>query len=80
VTPGFKPCQWIDKSTFCPAVIDADVAMLEIAGFTQVAPERVNDVHELAGGFHAEKPDYRHRWLLRARDERPRGYSAAERG
>ena len=59
------------KSTICPAVIDADVVMLDIAGFTQAAPERVNDVHELAGGFHAEKPDHRHPGLLRPRIERP---------
>src|SRR5262249_30541676 len=52
--------------------IDADIAMLDIAGSAQAAPERVNDVHELAGRFHAEKPDHRHRRRLRARREGPR--------
>jgi hypothetical protein len=35
------------RSPFCPAVIDGDIAMLDIAGSAQTAPERVNDVHEL---------------------------------
>src|SRR5262249_15897014 len=66
------------RSTFCPAVIDADIAMLDITASAQAAPERVNDVHELAGRFHAEKPDHRHPRLLPARRERPRGSRAAE--
>src|SRR5262245_58230286 len=53
--------------------------MLGIAGSAQAAPERVNDVHELAGRFHAEKPDHRHRRLLRTRRKRPRCRAAEQR-
>ena len=39
-----------------PTIADADVAMLEIAGFDQAAPERVNDVHELPGDSMLKNP------------------------
>src|SRR5262249_34704348 len=61
-----------------PAVIDADIAMLDIASLAQAAPERRDEVRELAGRFQAEKPDYRHRRLLRHRCKRPRGRRAAD--
>ena len=66
------------SSAFGPAVIDADIAMLDIASLAQAAPERRNEVRELAGRFQAEKPDHRHRRLLRARHERPRRRCAPE--
>jgi hypothetical protein len=61
-----------------PSIADADVAMLEIAGFDQAAPERVNDVYELARRFHAKKPDHPHPRLLRMRRDggRDRGSAA----
>jgi hypothetical protein len=58
-------------STLGPAIVDADVAVLDIADFAQAPPERGNEVRELTGRFHAEKPNHRHRRLLRARCERP---------
>jgi hypothetical protein len=39
------PSQTI-RSTLCPAVIDTDIPMLDIAGFARAAPERVNDVYD----------------------------------
>src|SRR5262245_40953062 len=66
------------SSAFGPAVIDADIAMLDIASLAQAAPERRNEVRELAGRFQAEKPDHRHRRLLRARRRWPSRRTAAE--
>ena len=50
--------------------------MLDIASFAQAAPERRDEMRELGGRFQAEKPNHRHRRLLRARRERPRGRDA----
>src|SRR5262245_34740381 len=66
------------SSALGPAVIDADIAMLDIASLAQAAPERRDEVRELAGRFQAEKPDHRHRRLLRMRRDRPRDCRAAE--
>src|SRR5262249_36416637 len=52
--------------------------MLDIASLAQAAPERRDEVREWAGRFQAEKPDHRHRRLLRARRERPGDSSASE--
>src|SRR5262245_34236390 len=60
--------------TFRPAVLHCDVAALEIAGFVEASPDRVE-----RGGFTigaAEQTDHRHRRLLRARRERPSSHSA----
>src|SRR5262249_59764160 len=67
------------SSALGPAVIDADIAMLDIASLAQAAPERRDEVRELAGRFQAEKPDHRHRRLLRMRRERPRNRAAEQR-
>jgi hypothetical protein len=76
VTPGFKPCQWIDKSTFCPAILDRDGATFDPAEFAQ-------SLHKCGGPFaldgrreRAQEPDSRQLRLLRARRERPRRRAA----
>ena len=62
-----------------PAIFDRDVAALDVAGFAQALAERgqVRRSRTLSA-IAAEKPDHRHRRLLRARRERPRGRRAAE--
>src|SRR5262249_25622047 len=64
--------------TQCPAKIDLHILPIEIAEFAQPALE-CNYVSD--GIFWrpaAEKSDHRHRWLLRARSERPCRCRAAE--
>src|SRR5262249_61588548 len=60
------------------AVMDPDMAMLDIATPAKAAPDRRNEVRELAGRFQAENPDHRHRRLLRARRRWPSRRTAAE--
>src|SRR5262249_12105333 len=63
--------------TFQPAKLECDIAVLDEFFFPQALAKRCNPVGELAGGPGDEKPDHRHRRLLRACRERPR-YRAAE--
>src|SRR5262249_20856326 len=66
-------------ATFRPTVIDRDVLAFEIAGISQTLPEPGHKVCRGAGRPSAEEPDHRHRGLLRARRERPRGRAAKQR-
>src|SRR5262245_27707346 len=62
----------------CPPVFDRDVLPLDVTGVTQAS---VKSREKLACQFErckVEKPDHRHRRLLRPRRERPRGRRAAE--
>jgi hypothetical protein len=52
---------------------------LDVADFAQALPEREHMVCERDSRCAAEEPDHRHRRLLRARRERPRGGGANER-
>jgi hypothetical protein len=52
---------------------------LDVADFAQALPEREHTVCERDSRCAAEEPDHRHRRLLRARRERPRGGGANER-
>src|SRR5262249_6303340 len=63
--------------TFRPAVLHCDVAALEIAGFVEASPDRVERAGFTIGA--AEQPDHRHRPLLRSRGERPRRRAAEQR-
>src|SRR5262249_2584796 len=65
-------------STFCPAVFNADIAVLDIACLNEALPERGNGIFECSGRSAVEEPDNRHRRLLRPRRERPRSQRAAE--
>src|SRR5262249_13503699 len=66
--------------TLRPAIFDRHVAAFDEAGLAQAFAE-CSDIGGPPGWcFTVEKPNYRHRLLLRARRERPRGRHAAERG
>src|SRR5262249_54069400 len=59
-------------------VLNRDVLALRIASFLQALTECAHQVHGAFKRRAPEKPDHRHRRLLRARSERPRRCCAAE--
>jgi hypothetical protein len=62
-----------------PPILNHNVAAIDE---TRIAKALTECRHEMDAGLEraiVEKPDYRHRRLLRARRERPRGCRAAER-
>src|SRR5262245_19449383 len=59
-------------------VLDRHVAAIDIAGFTQTTAERCQEVGPVILAKHVQESDHRHRRLLRACCERPRGHPAAE--
>jgi len=64
--------------TFSPAIFDRHVAAFDEAGLAQAFAE-CGDIGSPSGWcFTVEKPNDRHRRLLRARRERPRHRRAAE--
>jgi len=63
---------------FRPAVFDRHVPALDIAGFHQALAKRGQEVCILFGRPCVQEADHRHRWLLRACRERPRGRRATE--
>src|SRR6516165_5979508 len=63
-----------------PAVFDRHIMALDIAGFLQALEKRNGEVLEvIISGPGAEIPDYRQRWLLRPRRERPSRCAAQSR-
>ena len=66
------------KLIFRRAIFDRDVLALDEACFLQALAERGHEVRRVGERRAAEKSDHRHRRLLRARRERPRGRRAAE--
>src|SRR5262249_47955071 len=60
-----------------PAVVDRHVLALDIAGFFEALAKSAQALGNRFGRSDLEKPDYRHRRLLRARRERPRQSPAA---
>src|ERR1700730_11770383 len=55
-----------------PAILDRQILAFDITSFFQALAERAQAVWVVkVGRIDAEKPDYRHRWLLRTRRERP---------
>ena len=76
--PDRPPAPAADRIGLRPAVFDRHVLALDIAGFLQALAERARTVREPVRRCAAEKPDHRHRRLLRARRERPRRRRAAE--
>src|SRR5215472_12910252 len=58
----------------CPAVLDRDIAVFDKANLAQSITERCRMIGVFCGII--EKPDHRHRRLLRPRCERPRGRAA----
>src|SRR5262249_35359680 len=63
---------------FRPTVFDRNVLPIDIAGFLQALTECGRHGLEAVSRAGVEKPDHRHRRLLRARRERPRHGRAAE--
>ena len=58
----------------CPAVF----AAVDKADLIERLPKCGGETHGVGGAAWMEEPDHWHRWLLRARRERPRGRRAAE--
>src|SRR5262245_56725709 len=63
-----------------PAILDHDILALDVAGFTNPLPEGGQITCTIGKRRTAEEPDHRHRRLLCARRERPRGRRSADRG
>src|SRR5262249_52238922 len=61
-----------------PAVVDRHVLALDIAGFFEALAKSAQALCNRFGRSDLEKPNHRHRRLLRARRERPRGGCTAE--
>ena len=61
-----------------PAVFDRHVVAINVTGFAQPFEKGRQLPRVILGGRSVDKPDHRHRRLLRARRERPRGCRAAE--
>ena len=64
--------------TLGPALLNRDVLALDVAGLLETVPERGHEPTESGRGSAVEKPNHRHRRLLRARRERPPRRRAAE--
>src|SRR5262249_18570757 len=62
----------------CPAIFNRDIAALDVTGLAQSLAERAYAVEVAGGRCAAENANNGHRWLLRARRERPRRRRAAE--
>jgi hypothetical protein len=64
-----------------PAIFDRQILAFDITSFFQALAERAQAVWVVkVGRIDAEKPDHRHRRLLRARREQPRNCGATESG
>src|SRR5262249_31702486 len=61
-----------------PAVLHCDILAIDEARLLQTLLKRRHEVRRVVSRSDAEKPDYRHRRLLRTRRERPSDRSAAE--
>jgi len=60
-----------------PAIFDRQILAFDITSFFQALAEPAQAVWVVkVGRIDAEKPDHRHRWLLRACRERPSGCRA----
>ena len=62
-----------------PAKGDHDILPLDESRCTETLPEGCHDARGISGRTAAEKPDHRHRRLLRARCERPHRRAAEQR-
>src|SRR5439155_8126844 len=71
-------CQQSLVLAFGPAIFDRHVRSFNISGLGQALAERAQTRCPEVRRCTAEKADYRHRRLLRARGERPRSRRAAE--
>ena len=65
---------------FGKMILDRHVLAFDVAGFGQSPAKCVDEMPARSERLRIEHPDHLHRWLLRARRERPRDCCAAERG
>ncbi len=65
--------------TLCPPVFDRHVPALGVTGLTQASLKSGKILARRLERCEVEKPDYRHRRLLRPRRERPSGRAAEQR-
>src|SRR5262249_57846517 len=65
--------------TLCPAPFDRNISAFRIASFIETLPKRGNCVRQSVRRLGIEKPDHRHRCLLRACREWPRRRAAEQR-
>src|SRR5262245_23575294 len=61
-----------------PAILDRHILAFDVPAFADALPECGHKTCSVGGRRAAEEPDHRHRRLLRARRERPRGRRAAD--
>src|SRR5262245_40590465 len=59
-----------------PAILDRHILALDVAGFTNALPECSQKACTIGKRRAAEESYHRHRWLLRARRDRPRRRAA----
>src|SRR5262249_8413719 len=62
-----------------PAILDHDILALDVTGFANALPECGQIACTISKRRAAEKPDHRHRRLLRASCKRPRNRAAEQR-
>src|SRR5215472_8696887 len=67
------------KSAFRPAIFNRYVLALDVTGVCKAPPKRGYKGGPLGSGGGVNEPDHRHRGLLRARRERPRGRAPEQR-
>src|SRR5262245_55820096 len=65
--------------SLCPAIFDCNVLAFDKAPVFQTLTERSQELRVVAGRPGAEEPDHWHRWLLRARRQRPCRRAAEQR-
>src|SRR5262249_21137137 len=65
-------------SAFRPAIFDRHVLALDVTGLSEALPERGHELGPFSSEGGIDEADHRHRRLLRARRERPRGRRTAE--
>src|SRR5262249_28117461 len=62
-----------------PTILDHDVATVDITSLPQPLPKRIDIAPVAFEGLFVQKPNHRHRRLLRTRGQRPRRRTAKER-
>jgi len=60
-----------------PAILDGDVFAFDESSVIQALPKGIDNICEAGSRGASKKSDHRYRRLLRARCERPSGYTAA---
>src|SRR5262249_59558798 len=80
LAPNQFTCQWRQsiKLILGPAVFDCDILALTKAAILKPLTKCAEEMRVRGGRCTVKKSDHRHRWLLRARGERPRRRRAAE--